>query len=188
MIGPPFDSLPEAALRRVALAQGDRLFAEADRADAIFAIETGSVHLVRVTVEGQRVVIARAGPGATLAEAALFADRYHCDAVAIEPAMAWRIDKSAVLAALRAGGDFAETLCAHLAGQVRQERLRREIIAIRSAEDRVLAALVGLGQPGTVTAFAAEIGLTQEACARALTRLVAAGRVSKVARGRYAAR
>ncbi len=188
MIPAPFDQLPDTALRRFDFPAGTRLFTEGAPARALFAIEHGVVHMLRTTVEGQQVVIARAGAGETLAEAALFTDCYHCDAVIREDVTGWRIDRRAVSKALSQGGGFATAICARLAGQVRKERLRCEIMSIRAAEERVFAALVGFGQNGTVTAFAAEIGLSQEACARALTRLVTAGRVEKIARGRYAAR
>lgn len=72
-----------------------------------------------------------------------------------------------------------------LASQVQDYRRRIETLAIKAAEDRVLAALAELGQNVGVTDFAARIGLSHEATYRALSALVRRGMAERVARGRY---
>jgi DNA-binding IclR family transcriptional regulator len=64
-------------------------------------------------------------------------------------------------------------------------RRQLEILAIRGAQDRVLAALANFGQQGSVMSFAATIGLTHESTYRALSVLVKRGLVRRIGRGRY---
>ncbi|WP_363318363.1 cyclic nucleotide-binding domain-containing protein [Bosea sp. (in: a-proteobacteria)] len=42
-------------------------------------VKQGRIHLVRPTPHGGELILQCAGPGALLAEASLFATRYHCD-------------------------------------------------------------------------------------------------------------
>lgn len=77
-------------------------------------------------------------------------------------------------------------LMRRLAMQVRTERQRAEIMSIRSAKEKTFVALTCFGQGGTVTAFADRIGLTQDACSRALKALIDEGRVVRLSRGCYA--
>lgn len=79
---------------------------------------------------------------------------------------------------------FAGAMVRRLAFRVREEPLRAEIMSIRSARERTFAGLASLGQDGTVTAFAARIGLTQEACCRALAALLKDGQIVRTGRGR----
>jgi hypothetical protein len=61
----------------------------------------------------------------------------------------------------------------------------REILAIRSAKDRVYAGVVAGLLVGTVIDFAATVSLTHEATYRALRELVAEGKVLNPQRGIY---
>ncbi len=184
----PFDHIPATALRPFAVDAGQPLFRRDDRPTALYRVDAGRVALHRVTEDGQRVTIAQIGPGETLAEASLFADTYHCDAIAMTETRGVAVDRVVLRQRLRSDPDFAEALVRRLALQVRTERQRAEIMSIRSARDRTFAALACFGQSGTITAFAASIGLSQEACSRALADLVAEGRVMRLGRGRYACR
>lgn len=188
MTDDPFTHIPESGLRPFAIAAGQLLFRRDDPPRELFRVDAGRVALQRVTEDGQRVTIAQAGPGETLAEASLFADNYHCDAIALTDVRGVAVDKAVVRQHLRSDADFAEALVRRLALHLRNERQRAEIMSIRSARERTFAALACFGQSGTITAFAASIGLTQEACSRALAGLVSEGRVVRLGRGRYACR
>jgi CRP/FNR family transcriptional regulator, dissimilatory nitrate respiration regulator len=76
-------------------------------------------------------------------------------------------------------------LLKRFAGQVQGYRRRLEILAIKSAQDRVLAALAEFGQDGSVMRFAATIGLSHESTYRALSALVRIGAVRRIERGKY---
>ena len=74
-------ALPSVAPTRE-LAAGQALFRQGDAVTAIFAVERGRLRLIRHTVDERKVVLHTARAGELLAEAALFSDSYHCDAIA----------------------------------------------------------------------------------------------------------
>jgi CRP-like cAMP-binding protein len=174
-------------LRHRDLAAGATLFRQGDPAVAVYVIERGQVALVRHTSEGRRVTLFTAGPGESFAEAALFSNVYHCDAVAEVPARVTIVPKAELHALLKLRGQIAEGLIARLAHQVQALRMRLELRSIRSARERVWQALILAIEPGSRTvylkkplnAMAGEIGLTQEALYRAIAALETAGRIRR---------
>ena len=58
------------------------VFRQGDGVHSIFQVREGAVAMVRHLSDGTMLTIATASAGETFAEAALFSDRYHCDAVA----------------------------------------------------------------------------------------------------------
>ena len=185
MLPAPFDQLTAEAVTWIDCVRGAAVFRQDDAARGMFWVARGRIDLVRFTEAGTEVVLHRAGAGQTFAEASLFSPRYHCNAVAAAPSRVAAIDKSALIVKMRSDPEFALALMAQMAGQVQGYRRRLELLAIRSAEDRVLAALSDNARYGTVLAFAARIGLTHEATYRALSRLTKDGRIEKLGRGRY---
>lgn len=187
MLPAPFNRLRPMDVTTRVLRSGDTLFRQGDAVRAIIHIRQGRIHLVRHTESGREVPIFQAGANDTLAEAALFSDRYHCDATAAIESEVHIIKKHAILDAMRQDPTFGIDLVRRLSGQVQSYRRRLELLAIGSAEGRVLAALADGRLRGTVMEFAAEIGLSHEATYRALSALVRAGRAEKTGRGRYRA-
>ena len=169
------------------LVAGETLFRQRDPAHAIFAVLSGRVHLVRHTSAGQRVLLHNAGPGDLLAEAALSADAYHCDATAATAAELRVIPKEALLDALRRDPALAMDLIGTLGHQVHALRARLALRGVRPAAARVLAALAlhAAGQdgavrlPGTLMDLAAEIGLSHEALYRTLAALERARKIER---------
>jgi predicted transcriptional regulator len=87
---------------------------------------------------------------------------------------------------LREDTAFSEGITKRLAIQVQDYRQLLTLHAIKSANERVLLA-VALGKlNGSVTQFASQIGLTKEACYRALKDLSDQGLLVKTGRGSYA--
>ncbi|HEV8407730.1 MAG TPA: cyclic nucleotide-binding domain-containing protein, partial [Sphingomicrobium sp.] len=80
---PNLDWLPDQ-LRRLSklrtLEAGEFLFRQGDRVNAIFKVDQGRMRLIRHTIDNRPVTLHTARAGDLFAEAALFADRYHCDA------------------------------------------------------------------------------------------------------------
>ena len=74
-------SLEAGSVIRV-LAPGELLFQQGDRASAIYKVESGRLRLIRRTVDDHLVILHTARRGEFFAEASLFAEVYHCDAVA----------------------------------------------------------------------------------------------------------
>jgi len=141
---------------------------------------------VRHLADGSAVTlyVARAGDG--LAEAALFASQYHCDAVAEIDSSVAVIARAPLLAALHGDAESSLAFAADISRQVRNLRWQLELRNIRSARERLLVWLrlqanpdgvVTLDRPWTV--IAPELGLSHEAVYRALARLTAERRLRR---------
>ena len=178
------------AAERKAVPAGGYLFRQGDKVGAVFVVETGRLALVRDAADGRRLMLHVARPGDSLAEAALFATAYHCDALAEIASRVAVLPKSALAMALAREPDLAREVMARLARQVQALRARLELRNVRSARERVLQMLLlaAGGQANTVIFdrplkdIAAEIGLTHEAFYRALAALEADGAIRRARR------
>jgi CRP-like cAMP-binding protein len=126
-------------------------------------------------------------PGETFAEASLFSETYHCDAVASLPSVVHLLPKPAVLKVLSSEPDIAQAFMATLARQVMTLRTRLENRNLRTARERVLHHL-GLQASGmdrvvrvngNLKAMAAELGLTHESLYRTLATLETEGVIER---------
>lgn len=186
MLPAPFDTLDDRSLARIDLAKGDHVFRQGDAAKGIFFVLSGEITLARVTKDGTQVVMHNAFEGEFFAEASLYSDHYHCDALCSAPSTVFRLSKPAILARQRKDAVFAQGIARRLAMQVQDYRQLLTLHAVKSANERVLQA-VALGKlAGSVTQFASQIGLTREACYRALRDLTSQGLLVKTGRGQYA--
>jgi CRP-like cAMP-binding protein len=186
------DDAPRELRSRVqprTLAKGETLFHAGDAATAVYVIQQGRVAMVRHGPEGRRVTLFVGRAGDAFAEAALFSDVYHCDAVAETAARVLVVPKAALRGALASHRGLRDTLTARLARQVLELRQRLALRDIRGARQRVLQWLtIAADTTGAVAcdrplkAVAEEIGLTPEAFYRALAALARDGRLSR--RGR----
>jgi CRP/FNR family transcriptional regulator, dissimilatory nitrate respiration regulator len=167
------------------------LFQQGQAAAAIFEVLSGRLRLVRRTLDDHLVALHTARAGDLFAEAALFADFYHCDAVAAAPSRVRAYPKPALLAALRANPTLFEAFSARLAHQLQALRTRLELRNVRSARDRVLQHLMlAAGADGRsvkvdsrLQEIAADLGLTREAFYRTLAALEADGVIARTATG-----
>lgn len=172
------------------LAARETLFRQGDAARAIFGVESGRVDLIRHGADGRHVLLHRARAGELFAEAALFSDIYHCDAVAAMPSRVVVLGKSALLQAFRRQPAQAERFMALLARQVQTLRGRLALRDVRSARDRLLAHLelkAGAARrsvtiEGTLKELAAELGLTHESLYRTLAVLERDGSIRRKGR------
>src|SRR5215475_13005390 len=118
-------SLEAESIGRV-LASGELLFRQGDWAAAIYKVESGRLRLIRRTVDDHLVILHTARRGEFFAEASLFADAYHCDAVAAAPSSVRVYPKQGVMEAMRTDLALAEAFMARLARQLQQLRARME--------------------------------------------------------------
>lgn len=169
----------ERQMKRISCKAGEFVFREGDRAKAVYVVEKGLVRLVRFTADGNRAVLHTAGRGASFAEAALFAERYHCSAEAAEPTVVTAVSRKHILDTLRTDNAKMEAYVALLSQQVRELRTRLELRSIRSARERILQYLYlrpgGAGGfihlPAPLKDVAADLGLTHETFYRQLSAL-----------------
>jgi len=177
--------------RSVVLEPGEALFRQGDPASALFEVELGRLRLIRHTIDNRPVTLHTAQAGGLVAEAALFAERYHCDAVAAVASRVRIYPKRALLAAFRNDAAQAERFMAVLAQQIHGLRSRLEERNIRSARERVLNRLVLAADAdtrtvrldGTLMDLAAEIGLSHEALYRTLAALEKDGAIARTRAG-----
>lgn len=151
-----------------------RVFRRGEAVSALYLVEHGELCLQRDGVDGNTLVLERAGDGQLLAEASLHASRYHCDAVATAPTQARRIEREAVLERFRTDPRFAELWCQGLAEEVRDTRFHNELLRLRTVRARVDAWLDWHGDSlpprGGRQALAHELGVSPEALYRELAR------------------
>lgn len=178
-------ALPKSGLKTFAAKRGDALFRQGQRTHGFFRVVSGGVVLQRMTETGDVLVIHRAAEGDYFAEASIFSDAYHCDAVCLSDSNVVCYDRGIILDLMRAGSDFSMQFSQHLANQVQQYRAHSEILAIRSAKHRVFAAVQAGYHQGAVTELAGRINLTHEACYRALAELCRGDTLQRVGRGKY---
>jgi CRP-like cAMP-binding protein len=177
----------EAASTIRVLASGELLFRQGDLAAAIYKVESGRLRLIRRTVDDHLVILHTARRGEFFAEASLFADAYHCDAVAAAQSIVRVYRKEIVINALRTDPALAEAFMARLARQLQELRARMELRNIRLARDRVLQYLrlcAGIGGrsialDGHLQDIAAEIGITREVLYRTLAALETEGHLTR---------
>lgn len=166
---------------------GETIFRRGSKVANLHWVRSGSVRLTRTLLSGAEVTLARAIDGESFAEAALFAEQHHCDAIADIDSEVVAVPKSKVLAAIEHDAAFAQGLLAALAKQVRDLRGTIEIRNIRRASDRLLAwlELNATGSPAKLhlsrpwAAVSAELGLTPEATYRGLADLERSGSIQR---------
>lgn len=180
-------SLDESKLERRSLARGELLFRQGDKVTAIYFIETGRLRLEWRTFDGRLLSMGATPAGQFFVEAALFADSFHCDAVATEPSRVRVYPKTKVLDALRTDPASAMSFLEHVARQSIELRQRLELIKVRSAKERVMLYLdLKAGPDGRVVRLrgqlqhiASDLGLSREVLYRTLASLERAGAIER---------
>ncbi len=174
-------------MKRRSLARNEALFRQGEKVTAIYFVEAGRLRLERQTFDGRSLVVGTTSSGKFFVEAALFADIFHCDAVATEPSQVRVYPKAAVLDALRADPANAISFLSLVAHQVIELRHRIEIMKVRSAKERVMLYLdLNVGPDGRTVDLrsqlqdiAGELGLTREVLYRTLASLEQAGAIER---------
>lgn len=160
--------------RASAFGAGSYLFRQGDAVRVLHRIVDGEVHLVRLQANGGQLVLQRAQAGSVLAEASLFSDHYHCDAVAVGPTRTESINKADMRSALKDRPGFAAGWAAYLAHEVQRARLRAEILSLRTVAER-FDAWIGANDgrspaKGEWKSVAGEIGTSAEALYREIAK------------------
>jgi CRP-like cAMP-binding protein len=131
-------------------------------------------------------VFGTSSAGQFFVEAALFAEIFHCDAVATEPSRVRIYPKTAVLKALETHRSSAMLFLKLIAHQLIETRQRLELMKIRSAKERILLYIdLHVGTEGAMEVkgefqdVAGELGLTREAFYRTIASLERAGTIKR---------
>lgn len=160
--------------RRRHFDRGQSLFHRGDPVKEMHFVLTGSVHLVRHQGDGSTLVLQRAGPGSILAEASLYSETYHCDAVASGPAETRAYAKPGFKKLLATSSAFSDVWANYLAQELQGARLRSEILSLKTVAGRLDAWIAwnGGASPGKGEwkLVANEIAVSPEALYRELAR------------------
>lgn len=162
------------------------MFRRGDATVGVFFLAAGRLRMQRATPDGATVSVHAARPGELFAEASLFTERYHCDAVAETDCEVWHYPKDLLIAHLRGDPEALWRFAGDMARGLHRLRQRYELKQTRGAPERVLQYLrltcdtEGVYRPeGAWKELAAELGLTHEALYRALATLEKQGRIAR---------
>ncbi len=182
---PPLNRVDKSDRVRRTLEYGEALFVQDSATAGLFYLASGTIDLKRATNTGHSVMIHRARSGDTFAEASLFSNTYHCTATAVCEAVVIECKRAAISRLLNTEIEFARSMASRFATQIQETRRRVELLSIRAADERILAALNDGLLVEDITTFAETIGLASETVYRTLTQLSKEGHVEKTARGQY---
>ena len=182
---PPLNRVDKSDRVRRTLDYGEALFVQDSATAGLFYMISGTIDLKRATNTGHSVMIHRARSGDTFAEASLFSDTYHCTATAVCDAIVIECKRAAISRLLNTDIEFACSMASRFATQIQETRRRVELLSIRAANERILAALNDGLLVEDITTFAETIGLAPETVYRTLTQLSKEGHIEKKARGQY---
>jgi CRP-like cAMP-binding protein len=154
------------------ITQGEALFRREDAVQSMFFVRSGSIALERPMADGGALTLHVATTGTALAEASLFAETYHCDAVARTDAHIAFVSRVAFRAALKTLPDAALSLIETYAKEIQAQRARIEILRLRRVSEKLDAWLELYGEPpkGEWVRVADEIGVSQPALYRELAK------------------
>ncbi len=185
MLPAPFHLVPHSARQHHHMENERVVFRQGDKTRGLFFVIKGNIELRRFTNAGQSVIIHRAKGGETFAEASLFSEHYHCDAIITARSHLVELDRAVILNKFKCEPDFALAIAKRFAQQNQDYRRKLELLAIKSAEERIITAISEGFLVGNIRAFASDIGLAHEVVYRGLAKLVNKGMLVKTGRGKY---
>lgn len=154
--------------------QGTHLFHQDDPVRSIFIVEEGLVELVRHQQDGTSIVLQRANRQSVLAEASIYSEFYHCDAVIKLPSRVFLLPKAAFLRLLKQDEDLSNSWAARLAREVQSARSQIEILSRKKVSERLDGWLAWQGNKlpskGQWKSIAVQIGVSPEALYREIAK------------------
>ena len=151
----------------------EALFHPGDAVRRVYFVTTGAIHLVRHQASGTSLVIQRAGAGQIVAEASLFATRYHCHAVAMLPTAVWSVAKSELLGRISTDPRIGLIFMKTLAHELQHSRFQVEVLSMKTVAARLDAWIEWNGElppKGEWVSLAAELAVSPEALYREIGR------------------
>jgi CRP-like cAMP-binding protein len=128
---------------------GEYIFSQGDAANAIFYIQSGTVNLSVVSMNGKEAVIAHLPEGSFFGEAALAGESHRLSsASALKSTTIVRIEKSAMLGLMHSEQEFAKHFCQHLLA--RNIRMQADLVdhLFNSSEKRLARLLLMMANFG----------------------------------------
>jgi CRP/FNR family transcriptional regulator len=131
-----------------ALERGEILFHEGQPSEAMFALLSGQLKLVRYSPKGRELLIHLVHPGQTFAEAALFAGAtYPATAEAIQSSKLWCLPREALLELLGASPELGVSMLGSISLWTRKIVSKLELHTHRRVEERLAIYLMSRAGP-----------------------------------------
>lgn len=150
---------------------GAILFRRGDQVREMHLVIAGAVNLVRSQIDGATLILHKAGPGSFLAEASLYSEAYHCDAIVTVEAETMVYSRSSLKKLLHEMPEASEMWARQLAHELQSARLRAEILSLKTVAQRLDAWILSGEWPvpkGQWKLVANQLGVTPEAFYREL--------------------
>jgi CRP/FNR family transcriptional regulator len=130
------------------LSRGEILFHEGEASEAMFAVMSGQIKLVRYSPKGRELLIHLANPGQTFAEAALFGGAtYPATAEAIQTSTLWCLPRTALLELLGSSPDLGVAMLGSISLWTRKVVSKLELHTQRRVEERLAIYLLSRAGP-----------------------------------------
>ena len=153
---------------------GETLFHRGDPVKEMHVVLAGAINLVRSQSEGSFLILQRAGPGSILAEASLYSESYHCDAVASGAADTRAYAKASFTKLIAKSPELGNVWASYLARELQRARLRSEILSLKTVAQRLDAWIGWNGgrspEKGEWKFVASQIGVSPEALYREIAK------------------
>ena len=178
--------LPKALLEQCRIhtfEKNDCLFHQGKKPVSMFYIVTGEAVLSRVSNRGETTVLQRR-KGGFLSEASLYADLYHCDAIATQTGTAITLPIGEMKIALN-DVSFSQKWIQLLSKEIMRLRTQSERLSLKDIKSKLIHLIETEGSDGVLNlqsdfkSLAAEIGVTHEALYRAIATLDSEGILKK---------
>lgn len=147
--------------------KGLAVYAQGDRADAVFYIQKGRIKITVLSEQGKEAVVALHGPGEFFGEGCLIGQPVRlATATALTDCVVMRLEKAAMLRSLSNNRELADVFTTHLL--LRNSRIEEDLVdqLFNSSEKRlarVLLLLAKFGKEGKTEPI--ETNITQETLA-----------------------
>ncbi len=172
------------------LAKGELLFEQGGEIQNMYLISHGRVKLFRHSADGEITLLHVAVAGEMIAEASLFSDHYHCNAIADRPCEIRSIRREIALKQVLDDPQGGQEVLALFSRQIRDLRGLIETRNIRSAGQRILAFLKSIADSDgkamitfPVRDMAYKLGLAHETVYRELRQLEKNGSLKRQGSG-----
>ena len=154
--------------------KGTYLFHQGDPVQSVFVVASGCIELTRFQEDGKPLVLQRAVAQSFLAEASVYSQAYHCDAIVTETGAVHEMKRADFRKLLVQDADVSDLWASHLAGEVQAARYKSEILSRKTVAERLTSWLTWkngqLPEKGAWKSVAHQIGVSPEALYRELAK------------------
>lgn len=144
-LGPADREAIAAATREQRVAQGAFVFSEGQRADGLWAVKEGLIHIVKFAPDGREIVLEVIPPGELFGAVVALEDRpYPASAVAAEPSVVWRMPAELARSLCQRHPTLRSAILDQVTARLRSAHDRLRSMALERVEQRLARMLLTL--------------------------------------------